>query len=75
MYAEGKGVPQNYTKAVELYQKAADQGNGRGQVALGDMYMLGRGVPQNKVRAMQWYRKSASQGNANALKKLKRLEH
>jgi hypothetical protein len=75
MYLDGKGVPQNDTKAVEWYQKAADQGFASAQYNLGWMYENGRGVPQTKLKAMEWYRKSASQGNSDALKNLSRLEH
>ena len=47
MCAEGKGVPQDYDKAVRWYRKAADQGDVNAQYNLGNMYNDGQGVPQN----------------------------
>ena len=66
MYDEGLGVPQNHAKAVEWFQKAADQGNDMGQVCLAGMYQQGLGVPQNHAKAAQWYQKAADQGNDGA---------
>ncbi|MDP3509052.1 MAG: caspase family protein [Candidatus Melainabacteria bacterium] len=44
MYDKGKGVPQSDTKAVEWYQKAAEQGIVSSQYNYGLMYMNGKGV-------------------------------
>jgi len=38
MYHYGKGVPQNYEKAIEWYNKAAQQGLAETQEILGYMY-------------------------------------
>ena len=50
MYSQGKGVRKNesesakwYRKAVELYRKAAKQGDADAQAQLGYMYRLGSG--------------------------------
>ena len=41
IYYDGKGVPQDYQKAVYWYQKAAKQGITVAQANLGTMYALG----------------------------------
>jgi len=51
VYAEGKGVKQDYFKAVELFQKACDGGDAAGCYNLGIMYMNGQGVKQDYSKA------------------------
>ncbi|MGC9983127.1 MAG: tetratricopeptide repeat protein [Polyangia bacterium] len=60
------GVLQDFEEAVFWWKKAADQGNDRAQLHLGDAYTEGEGVPQDHVEAARWYRKSADQGNTTA---------
>ena len=55
-------VPTDYTKALELCRKSADQGHGGGQYWLGNMYYEGTGVPRNYSKASKWFRKAAMQG-------------
>ena len=59
MYANGKGVSKNYSKAIEFYTKAADQGFANAQFELGRMYANGYGVPQNYSKAIEFYKKAA----------------
>jgi hypothetical protein len=66
MYADGIGVPQDYTKARQWYEKAATQGNATAQVALGLLYSQGQGMPKDYTKARQWFEKAAAQGNAQA---------
>ena len=42
----------------------AEQGDARGQLALGDRYNLGNGVRRDYAEAMRWYRLAAAQGNS-----------
>ena len=70
MYAEGKGVQQDYEKAIEWFTKSAEQGNAVAQHNLGVMYFNGRGVPQDDKQAVHWYTKSAEQGIAWAQNEL-----
>ena len=51
----------NYTKAVEYYTKAADQGNAQAQTRLGDCYNDGLGVKVDYAQAADWYQKAANQ--------------
>src|SRR5712671_2394904 len=55
-YAQGKGVPQNYTEAVRWFRKAADQGDAKAQNNLGFMSYYGQGVPQDYAEAVRWFR-------------------
>jgi hypothetical protein len=60
MYAEGKGVPQDYQEAVKWYRLAAAQGNAAAQYSMGLAYEKGRGVPQDYEQAVMWYRLAAA---------------
>ena len=66
MYENGRGVSQDYAKAVEWYRKSAEQGNADAQCNLGYMYRKGRGISQDYAKAVEWYQKSAEQGDADA---------
>lgn len=55
MYANGRGVPQDYATARGWYEKAAAQGYALAQYNLGALYFYGQGVPQNDVKTyMLW---------------------
>ena len=56
----------DYAKAVELFRKAAEQGNADAQFNLGQMYDQGKGVKQDYAKAVAWYGKAAEQGDAYA---------
>ena len=66
MYANGVGVTENDTEAVNWYHKAAEQGYADAQASLGFMFDNGEGVPVNDAQAVKWYRKAAVQGHADA---------
>mmetsp|Transcript_20958 Transcript_20958/g.29294 ORF Transcript_20958/g.29294 Transcript_20958/m.29294 type:complete len:1024 (+) Transcript_20958:143-3214(+) len=55
-----------YTKAVECFTKAADQGHTRAQCYLGYFYYVGHYVKQSYEKAVKWCTKSANQGHAVA---------
>ena len=65
-YGFDRNVPKDYAQAMQLFGKAADQGNAEAQNAIGDMYLKGQGVPQDYTQAMRWYRKAADRGFAEA---------
>ena len=48
-------------KAVEWYQKAAEQGLAEAQSTLGIQYYAGEGVCQSFEKAVEWFRKGAEQ--------------
>mgnify|MGYP003517569551 FL=1 len=72
MYAEGKGVEQDYSKAAEWYLKAAEQGYVKAQFNLGNMYYTGRGVKRDYQEARKWWKNAAEQGNERAQKALEK---
>jgi membrane-associated protease RseP (regulator of RpoE activity) len=60
-YLIGNGVAQDYGKAVEWFQKAADQGFAPAQFFLGRMYAYGRGVAKDERKAAELLQKAAAQ--------------
>jgi uncharacterized protein len=66
MYAEGRRVPQDYTKALQWFRRAADQGNAGAQHNLGLMYANGQGVPKDNTLAYMWLSLSAAAGAQDA---------
>ena len=65
-YAEGDGVPQNYSLAAKYYRAAAEKGLAAAQYDLGYLYEQGRGVERDLKQAAIWYRKAALQGDPEA---------
>jgi len=70
MYDRGKGMPQDYSKAVKWLRKSAEQDFVKAQYNLGCMYDSGQGVLQDHAEATKWYRKAAERGFASAQKNL-----
>jgi len=66
MYAEGKGVEQNDTTAMQWFQRAADHGIADAQYNVGASYAAGLGVARNDAEAARWFRRAAEQGMAFA---------
>jgi TPR repeat protein len=66
LYELGRGVPQNWAKARELYLSAAGKGCIEATHYLGVVYDKGRGVPVDDQQAAYWYRKAADEGYARA---------
>lgn len=69
----GQDVEQDYAKAVEHLQKAADLGDADAHYYLGECYYNGQGVAQDYTKAYEYYRKAveyyqkdADQGDAHA---------
>ena len=68
MYANGKGVPQDFKEAVAWFRKVALQGDAKAQNNLGVMYYKGQGVLEDYVAAYAWWNLAAENGNAIAKK-------
>jgi len=62
----GKDFPQDYAKALVLFRKAAEKGNGSSQRHLAIAYEKGQGVAPDPVLAQTWYLKAANRGDALA---------
>ena len=63
-------MAQDYGKAREWYEKAADKGNAGAMNNLGWLYANGFGVAQDYAKAREWYEKAADKGEATAMRNL-----
>ena len=70
MYYTGRGVEQNYRKAVEWYEKAADKLDSYGLCNLGYCYYYGRDIIVNYEKAYSCFSQAAFLRNPNAMYKL-----
>jgi uncharacterized protein len=66
LYYNGRGVPQDYAKAREWFEQAADQGFANAQYYLGSLYVNGQGVPQDYAMARERWERAAAQGDRSA---------
>jgi TPR repeat protein len=73
LHQDGRGVPQDFGKAVALYLKAAEQGHLGAQSNLGVLYVSGRGIPRDYGEALKWFTRAAEQGDVFAQNNLCRL--
>lgn len=73
-YEKGTGIQQDYNKAFELYQKAANSGHPQAQNNLASCYYFGMGVAKDVPMAKMYYEKAAAQGNENAKRNLSVLK-
>ncbi len=63
MYYFGRGVSQDYAKALVWFRRAAEQEYDHAQYMLGEMYYFGKGVPEDDAEAVAWYLRAAEQGH------------
>ena len=73
LYEEGKGVAQDFGKALEWYRKGAELGNAAAESGLAGMYRDGKGVPKDLKKAIELYRRAAEHGSKYAQKELESL--
>jgi len=66
LYENGDGVPRDFVKARQWYEKAAAQGEAKAQFYLGMQSAYGEGGPMDLVQAHMWYSLAAGNGNAHA---------
>jgi uncharacterized protein len=66
LYENGDGVPRDFVKARQWYEKAAAQGEAKAQFYLGMQSAYGEGGPMDLVQAHMWYSLAAGSGNAHA---------
>jgi TPR repeat protein len=67
-----RGLPQDYTKARQWYEKAAAARHPGAKRALGRLYANGWGVSQDFTKADQWF-KEATAGDAMAMAEIGQL--
>src|SRR5262249_38555217 len=65
-YELGLGVAQDYVKAREWYEKAADKGLSSAMVGVGGLYENGYGVAQDFTKAREWYEKAEATEKVDA---------
>lgn len=70
LYEFGKGVEQNYQKALEWYTRSAEAGLSKAEYSIGLLYEQGRGVAENYTMAAAWYQKAAEKNDPWALNNL-----
>ena len=63
-----------YTKAAQLLEPLALQGNDQAQYSLGYLYFYGLGVAQNTALGKRWIGQSAAKGNKKAIEALEMFE-
>ena len=68
MYSFGLGQPNDFEKAFDLYQKAADLGNLEAMCDLGYMYLVGQGVKKDEKLSSYWFKKSADLGYVHSMR-------
>ena len=56
-------MDQDYAKALEWLEKAADLGNATAMSNIGYFYKNGYGVEQDYEKALEWYEKAADLGH------------
>ena len=74
MYDQGHGVPQDYTKAREWWEKAAARGNAKAQFNLGVIYGLGQGVQVDEAKAREWFSKACENGHQRGCENSRKLD-
>lgn len=62
-YYQGKGVAQDYSRALAYFQMADRQGNFKAGRYIGLCYENGYGVPVDMKKAVEWYQKAAAAGD------------
>lgn len=66
MHDDGRGLPQDFTRALSWYRKAAHAGLVDAQYMVGRFYGRGRGVRQNPSAAFFWFNLAAAGGHPRA---------
>jgi TPR repeat protein len=70
LFENGQGVPQDYAKARDWYEKAAAKDFKPATYDLGMLFENGQGVPNDYVKARGWYEKAAAHDAKMALEQL-----
>ena len=63
-------VRQDYAKACELFEKAADKGDVLAMFRFGNCYENGWGAAQDNAKAREWYQKAADKGSTDGMYQL-----
>ena len=66
MYRFGKGIAQNYQKAIKWYRLAALSGSVSAQNNLGNLYKNGQGTKPSFSEAFKWYKMAYDRGEVSS---------
>ncbi|HSO06457.1 MAG TPA: tetratricopeptide repeat protein [Pelomicrobium sp.] len=66
MYARGRGVALEPSRALAWKERAAQLGDPAAQFIVGQMYARGNGAPKDLVKARSWLERAAARGHPNA---------
>lgn len=66
LYAAGKTLARDYSKAIHYYRPSSDQGNPQARCNLGFMFFYGLGVTKSLQEALKYYTLAADQKHALA---------
>ncbi len=59
---DAKSPPIDVEKAVALFERAAEKGNGFGAYLVGVAHVAGTGAPKDEKKAFAWFKRSADRG-------------
>lgn len=65
-YYVGEVIEQDYVKALEPFEKAANNGNIDAMYNVGGMHFHGQGTEENEEKAKEWYDKAVEAGSTYA---------
>ena len=57
----------DYTAALSIWQRLAEEGNGDAQYAVGVIHYKGQGVRKDLESALEWFQKAADHGHRDAM--------
>ena len=69
----GQGINQDYIKAREWFELAAQDGDVNAMSFIGTLYLRGWGVEQSEEKAVEWFGRAAENGNPDAMFQLAKL--
>jgi hypothetical protein len=72
-FADGAGLPQDYTAAMKWFQKAAESDDPAAQLKLVFGYIQGIGLPRDAHQAVMWLKRAANNENTWAQRALSNL--
>ncbi|SDN96923.1 TPR repeat [Prevotella communis] len=75
VYYEGNGLPHNWQKAHEWFEKSIEHGYPKAMRMLAKMYHYAIGVNQNIMKALDLYTQAAEAGDGTAMKALGQVYH
>ena len=73
MYYYGHGAAQDFAKAAEWYEKAAEHGNSDAMCSLAVMFINDEEMPKDEEKALHWMLEAANNGSVSAMENMGRM--